>query len=81
MSSESELSNASTPSPKQQRATTTKFQKASLARIVKAQVTLLISNLNNDNFTRKSAEIHTVSSGHVVMDVARSLLNFYPLAS
>lgn len=58
MSSESELSNASTPSPKQR--ATTKFQKASLARIVKAQVTLLISNLNDDNFTRKSTEIHTV---------------------
>ncbi|KAK4517846.1 aminopeptidase [Mucor velutinosus] len=64
MSSESELSNASTPSPKQQRATTTKLQKASLARIVKAQVTLLISNLNNDNFTRKSTEIHSLIETH-----------------
>ncbi|KAL7323175.1 CCR4-NOT core subunit cdc39, variant 5 [Mucor circinelloides] len=62
MSSESELSNASTPSPKQR--ATTKFQKASLARIVKAQVTLLISNLNNDNFTRKSTEIHTLIETH-----------------
>jgi hypothetical protein len=55
MSSESDIS--LTPSPKQR----TQSQKASLARIVKAQVTLLISNLNNDNFTRKSTEINTVS--------------------
>jgi hypothetical protein len=58
MSSESELSNSSTPSPKQR--PTSKSQKASLTQIVKAQVTLLISNLNNDNFTRKSTEIHNV---------------------
>lgn len=75
MSSESELSNASTPSPKQR--ATTKFQKASLARIVKAQVTLLISNLNNDNFTRKSTEIHTVSS--VPLWIVGSLLIFLSL--
>lgn len=36
-------------------------QQASLSRIVKAQVTLLVSNLDNDNFTRKAAEINTVS--------------------
>lgn len=64
MSSESDFSNSTTTSPKQ-RATTTpttsKSQKASLARIVKAQITLLISNLNNDDFTRKATEIKTVS--------------------
>lgn len=58
MSSESELSNSSTLSPKQR--PSSKSQKASLTRIVKAQVTLLISNLNNDNFTRKSTEIRNV---------------------
>ncbi|CEP14955.1 hypothetical protein [Parasitella parasitica] len=62
MSSEPELSNASTPNFKQRPAT--KFQKASLARIVKAQVTLLISNLNDDNFTRKSTEIHNLIETH-----------------
>lgn len=40
---------------------TSKSQQESLARIVKAQVTLLVSNLDNDNFTRKAAEIHSVS--------------------
>lgn len=40
---------------------TSKSQQESLARIVKAQVTLLASNLDNDNFTRKAAEINSVS--------------------
>lgn len=40
---------------------TSKSQQESLARIVKAQVTLLVSNLDNDNFTRKAAEINSVS--------------------
>jgi hypothetical protein len=65
MSSESDLSNFSTTSPKQRATNTTTTtsisQKASLARIVKAQATLLISNLTIDNFTRKSTEINTVS--------------------
>lgn len=40
---------------------TSKNQQESLGRIVKAQVTLLVSNLDNDNFTRKAAEINSVS--------------------
>jgi hypothetical protein len=63
MSSESDISQTTTTttlSPKQNK-TTTKSQQASLARIVKAQITLLASNLTNDNFTRKSTEINTVS--------------------
>lgn len=58
MSSESDLSNPSISSPKQRAAS--KSQMASLLRIVKAQVTLLISSLNNDNYTQKETEIHTV---------------------
>jgi hypothetical protein len=59
MSSESDILYTIT-SPQQR--TTTKSQQASLTRIVKAQITLLVSNLNNDNFTRKLAEINTVSN-------------------
>lgn len=62
MSSESELSNSSP----QQRATL-KSQKAGLIRIVKAQVTLLISNLNDENYTRKATEIHAVSPHFVIL--------------
>ncbi|GAA5806524.1 hypothetical protein HPULCUR_012060 [Helicostylum pulchrum] len=43
---------------------TSKSQQESLARIVKAQVTLLVSNLDNDNFTRKAAEIHSLIETH-----------------
>ena len=58
MSSESDISNSSTPNKQR---ITTKSQKASLIRIVKAQITLLTSNLNNDNFAKKSTDINNVS--------------------
>lgn len=57
MSNEQELSQLT--SPKQH--LRSKSQQESLSRIVKAQVTLLVSNLDNDNFTRKATEINTVS--------------------
>ncbi|KAI8976852.1 CCR4-Not complex component, Not1-domain-containing protein [Pilobolus umbonatus] len=61
MSSESDIPN-STPSPRQRLAT--RSQKASLTRIVKAQVTLLISNLSTDNYSRKSSEIQALIETH-----------------
>jgi hypothetical protein len=54
MSSESDLSFTS---PKR---VTSKAQQESLTRIVKAQVTLLISSLCKDNYEKRAAEIHTV---------------------
>lgn len=59
MSTDSDISNILTASPNQRLAS--KTQQASLARIVKAQITLLVSNLTNENYTRKTTEINTVS--------------------
>ncbi|OBZ83449.1 hypothetical protein A0J61_08503, partial [Choanephora cucurbitarum] len=61
MSSESDISNSSTPNKQR---ITTKSQKASLIRIVKAQITLLTSNLNNDNFAKKSTDINNLIETH-----------------
>lgn len=64
MSSDSDFSSSSNPSPKvssfPNRISNLKSQKSSLTRIVKAQVTLLVSNLNADNYTRNTSEIKSV---------------------
>ncbi|CAO3623766.1 unnamed protein product [Mucor hiemalis] len=62
MSSDSDISNILTASPNQRLAS--KTQQASLARIVKAQITLLVSNLTNENYTRKTTEINTLIETH-----------------
>lgn len=64
MSSESEISTSATSSPTSSslpHRATTKSQLSSLARIVKAQVILLVSNLTDENYPTKTVEIKTVS--------------------
>ncbi|KAG2174664.1 hypothetical protein INT44_006928 [Umbelopsis vinacea] len=81
MSSDSDFSSSSNPSPKvssfPNRNSNLKSQKSSLARIVKAQVTLLVSNLNADNYTRNTSEIKSLIETHgpeILVHLLRFLL-------
>lgn len=61
-SNDSDISQILTASPNQP--LPSKTQQASLARIVKAQITLLVSNLNDENYTRKTTEINNLIETH-----------------